>query len=61
MAVAHSIKDEDFAEEIDDHIRREAKRLVDDEGLTFVDARAKALRSFGKYHDYESDSTNRGA
>ena len=39
--------DEDFAEEINDHILREAKRLVDDEGLNFVDARAKALRSFG--------------
>ena len=36
--------DEDFAEEINDHILREAKRLVDDEGLNSVDARAKALR-----------------
>ena len=39
--------DADFAEEIQDHIRRETKRLVDDDGLNFIDAKAKALRSFG--------------
>jgi putative ABC transport system permease protein len=39
--------DEDFAEEIQEHIRRERKRLVDEEGLNFADAKAKALRSFG--------------
>jgi predicted permease len=39
--------DEDFAEEIHDHIRRETKRLVDEEGFNFTDAKAKAIRSFG--------------
>jgi predicted permease len=39
--------DEDFAEEIQEHIRREAKRLVEDEGLNFAEAKAQALRSFG--------------
>ena len=39
--------DEDFAEEIRDHIRRETKRLVDEEGFNFSDAKAKAIRSFG--------------
>jgi hypothetical protein len=39
--------DRDFADEIADHIRREAKRLVEEEGLNFADARARALKSFG--------------
>jgi putative ABC transport system permease protein len=43
----HRRSDEDFAAEIHDHIVQETKRLIDDEGLNFVDARAKALRSFG--------------
>ena len=38
--------DEDFAEEIQDHISQETRRLVD-EGLTVQDARAQAMRSFG--------------
>ena len=42
-----SRSDEDFAEEVQDHIRRETKRLVDDEGANFVEAKAKAMRSFG--------------
>ncbi|HUF07949.1 MAG TPA: ABC transporter permease [Rhodothermales bacterium] len=43
----HRRSDEDFAEEMHEHIRRETKRLGDDEGLNFVDARAKAIRAFG--------------
>ena len=39
--------DRDFADEIDDHVRREAKRLVEEEGLNLADARARALKSFG--------------
>ena len=34
----HRRSDEDFAEEIHDHIVQETKRLIDDEGLNFVDA-----------------------
>ena len=36
--------DDDFAEEIHDHIRQETKRLIDDEGLNVVDC-AGARRS----------------
>jgi hypothetical protein len=39
--------DEDFAEEIHAHIAHEMKRLVEEEGLGFRDAKAHALRSFG--------------
>ncbi len=39
--------DKDFAEEIQDHISQETKRLVEDEGLSVADARARAIRSFG--------------
>ncbi len=39
--------DEDFAEELHDHILRETQRLVEEEGLNFAAAKAKALRSFG--------------
>jgi hypothetical protein len=39
--------DEDFAEEIRTHISHEMKRLVDEEGMSFADAKAQALRSFG--------------
>ena len=39
--------DQDFAEEVHDHVVRETKRLVDEEGLNFKDARDQALRSFG--------------
>jgi predicted permease len=38
---------EDFAEEISAHISAETMRLVDEEGLSFQDAKAQALRSFG--------------
>jgi predicted permease len=43
----HRRSDDDFAEEIREHIVQETKRLIDDEGLTLAEARAKALRSFG--------------
>jgi predicted permease len=43
----HRRSDEDFAEEIHDHVAQEIKRLVDEEGLNFKDAKARALRSFG--------------
>ncbi len=39
--------DRDFADEIHDHVLREAKRLVEEEGMNFADARARALKSFG--------------
>ena len=39
--------DEDFAEEIQTHISQEMKRLVEEEGLDFQEARRQALRSFG--------------
>ena len=39
--------DEDFAEEIHAHLSQETKRLVEDEGLTLEEARARARRSFG--------------
>jgi putative ABC transport system permease protein len=39
--------DSDFAEEIQDHVNREARRLVEEEGLRFQEAKAAALRSFG--------------
>jgi len=39
--------DEDFAEEIQTHVASEMKRLVEEEGLSFKDAKAQALRSFG--------------
>lgn len=39
--------DEDFAEEIQAHIANEMKRLVEEDGLSFNDAKAQALRSFG--------------
>jgi len=39
--------DEDFGEEIQAHIAAEAKRLVDEEGLNVVEAKARAMRSFG--------------
>lgn len=38
---------EDFAEEIHAHISHEMKRLVEEEGMSFKNAKAKALRSFG--------------
>lgn len=42
-----SRSDEDFATEIQAHIAHEMKRLVEEEGLSFKDAKAQALRSFG--------------
>ena len=39
--------DEDFLEELDSHVALEMKRLVEEDGLSFKDARLKALRSFG--------------
>ena len=39
--------DEDFAEEIQAHVAHEMKRLVEEDGLSFKDAKAQALRSFG--------------
>jgi hypothetical protein len=39
--------DADFAEEVHDHILRETKRLVEDEGLNIEDARIRARRTFG--------------
>ena len=39
--------DEDFAEEIQAHIAHEMKRLVEEEGLSFKEAKAQALRTFG--------------
>ena len=39
--------DADFAEEIHVHVEQETRRLVDEEGLDFEEARARALRSFG--------------
>jgi hypothetical protein len=39
--------DEEFAEEIQTHISHEMKRLVEEEGLNFKEAKAQALRSFG--------------
>ena len=38
---------QDFAEEIHAHVAHETRRLVEEEGLGFADAKAKALRSFG--------------
>jgi predicted permease len=43
----HRRSDEDFAEEIHDHIAQETKRLIEDQGLSFGDARMRAIRSFG--------------
>ncbi len=40
-------RDEDFLEELDSHVALEMKRLVEEDGLSFKDARLKALRSFG--------------
>jgi putative ABC transport system permease protein len=39
--------DEDFAEEIHAHIVEETGRLVEEEDLSFIEARARAIRSFG--------------
>lgn len=39
--------DQDFAREIHDHIEREARRLVDEEGLDSVEASARASKAFG--------------
>jgi putative ABC transport system permease protein len=39
--------DEDFAEEIQAHISHEVKRLVEEEGMNFKEAKVKAIRSFG--------------
>ena len=39
--------DEDFAEERHAHISHEMKRRVEEEGMSFKDAIAQALRSFG--------------
>jgi putative ABC transport system permease protein len=39
--------DADFAEEIQAHISGEVKRLVQDEGLSFGEAKSRAIRSFG--------------
>ena len=40
-------RSDDFAEEISAHISHETKRLVEDEGMSFKDAKAQALRLFG--------------
>ena len=39
--------DQDFIQEIDSHVSLEIKRLVEEEGMGFKDAKAQALRSFG--------------
>ena len=39
-------RDKDFSR-LDSHVELEMKRLVEEDGLSFKDARLKALRSFG--------------
>lgn len=52
--------DEDFAEELHDHILRETQRLIEEEGLNFAAAKAKALRSFGNLTKTQEGFYERG-
>ena len=52
--------DEDFAKEIHVHIAEETKRLIDEEGLNYRDAKARALRSFGNLTRAQEQFYERG-